>query len=160
MTYEVYSGNNVTYVLRTYVRRVCIQSIQAKENFRAELSKLLRHLDTCTCPTQNSVCPLLASITACSPPTAQLHTTHKVPTALKMLYKPATVSKYFGQISHWAGRGSPREYFPDKRSGEQLQAVFYEAWDLVTQGQLDELIDSMQACCQAVVDANRSHPEF
>ena len=45
-------------------------------------------------------------------------------------------------------------------SDEQLQVALHEAWGLITQEQLDKLIDFMQACCQAVIDANRGHTEF
>ena len=50
--------------------------------------------------------------------------------------------------------------FPEKMSGEQLRAALHEAWKSITQECLDRLIDSMQARCQAVIDANGGHTEY
>jgi hypothetical protein len=41
-----------------------------------------------------------------------------------------------------------------------LKKVVREAWDSVTPKQLDELIESMQARCQAVIEADGKYTEY
>jgi len=48
----------------------------------------------------------------------------------------------------------------DKLSYNTLRNAVKKAWDAVTPKQLDELIDSMSARCQAVIDADGKHTEY
>ena len=47
--------------------------------------------------------------------------------------------------------------FPERMTYAQLRTAVRQAWDAITVDQLNELIDSMQARCQAVIDANGNH---
>jgi len=48
----------------------------------------------------------------------------------------------------------------DKLSYDVLRKAVREAWDAVTAEQLDELIDSMHARCQAVIDSDGKQTRF
>ena len=47
--------------------------------------------------------------------------------------------------------------FPERMTYAQLRVAVREAWDSITIDQLNQLIDSMHARCQAVIDANGNH---
>ena len=42
----------------------------------------------------------------------------------------------------------------------QLRAAVQKTWDSITVDQLNELIDEMHDCCQAVIDANGMHTSY
>jgi len=50
-----------------------------------------------------------------------------------------------------------QDNLPKRMTYAQLRAVIREAWDSITVDQLNELIDSIHARCQAVIDANGNH---
>ena len=47
--------------------------------------------------------------------------------------------------------------FPEQMTYPQLRAAVQEAWDSITVDQLNELMDGMHDCCQAVIDAKEVH---
>lgn len=51
-------------------------------------------------------------------------------------------------------------YGDRKFSYEQLRAAIREAWESVGQEKIDELVDSMGARCQAVIDAHGMYTRF
>jgi hypothetical protein len=56
-------------------------------------------------------------------------------------------------------------YYPDGEAGkqptyDQLRVIVREAWDLITVEFLRELIESMPARCQAVIDAKGGHTKY
>jgi hypothetical protein len=56
-------------------------------------------------------------------------------------------------------------HYPDLPGGrqptyEQLRGIVQEAWDLISVEYLRELIESMPARCQAVIDADGGHTKY
>jgi transposase len=56
-------------------------------------------------------------------------------------------------------------HYPDQKDGkqytyDQLRSIVTEAWDSITVDTLRELIDSMHARCQAVIDAHGGHTKY
>ncbi len=47
-----------------------------------------------------------------------------------------------------------QDNFSERMTFAQLRMAVQEAWDSITVDQLNELIDSMHARCQAVIDAD------
>jgi hypothetical protein len=47
-----------------------------------------------------------------------------------------------------------KNIFPEHMTYAQLKIAVQEAWNSITTSQLNELIDSMHDCCQAVIDAD------
>ena len=47
-----------------------------------------------------------------------------------------------------------QDNFPEQMSYERLRAAVKEAWEAIGQDELRELVESMPARCQAVIDAN------
>lgn len=57
------------------------------------------------------------------------------------------------------------ENYPDlpygkQRTYDQLRTIVQEAWESITEDVLRDLVDSMQARCQAVIDAKGSHTKY
>ena len=50
--------------------------------------------------------------------------------------------------------------FPDKMSYDKLRAAVKEAWEAVPEDYLMELLDSMPARCQAVINAKGMYTKF
>jgi hypothetical protein len=50
--------------------------------------------------------------------------------------------------------------FPEKLTYYQLRLAITEAWNKVPEDFLDDLIDSMPRCCQAIIDANGLSTKF
>ena len=55
-----------------------------------------------------------------------------------------------------------QQHYDDKNklSYDRLHQAVKEAWNAITTNQLDDLIDSMSARCQAVIDAHGGHTKF
>jgi hypothetical protein len=53
-----------------------------------------------------------------------------------------------------------QEHFPEKMSYDRLRAAVKEAWEAVPDEYLNELLDSMPACCEAVIKANGMYTRF
>ncbi len=51
-------------------------------------------------------------------------------------------------------------HFPEKMSYDRLRAAVQEAWESIPIEKFNELIDSMGARCQAVIDAEGGHTKF
>jgi hypothetical protein len=49
------------------------------------------------------------------------------------------------------------KHYPEKLSYDVLRRAVREAWDAIPPEELEALVDSMTARCQAVIDANGLH---